>query len=65
MSLKFNSAVFGSKVKINSSGEAGVVTGYAQHQRSKGKQFFVEYVTGIGTYKESWFFEDQLTLIAA
>lgn len=60
MALKLNSAAFGTVVKIRVSGEQGVVTGFAQHQRVKSKQFFVEYQAADGRSTEAWFYEDQL-----
>lgn len=63
MALKLNSAVFGTEVAINQSGETGVVTGFASHQRVKSKQFFVEYRANDGCYREAWFHGDQLTEI--
>lgn len=61
--LSLNSTCFGVAVAIQSSGETGIVTGFAQHQRSKAKQFFVEYRGNDGCYREAWFFEDQLSVL--
>jgi hypothetical protein len=61
--LKANTSCFGKKVSITRSGETGTVTGFCIHQRSKGKQFFVEYTAGDGRAVDGWFFEDQLTML--
>lgn len=63
MTLKLNSTVFGVKVKIAVSGEIGKITGFAQHQRDKQKQFHVEYAGGDGRASCGWFYEDQLSEI--
>ena len=60
MTLKLNSTAVGTVVKIRASEEQGVVTGFAQHQRLKSKQFFVEYKAADGRASEAWFHEDQL-----
>ena len=63
MPLKLNSTAFGTKVKIAMTHECGVVTGFAQHQRDKQKQFHVEYAAADGRFVSGWFYEDQLTEI--
>jgi hypothetical protein len=61
--LKLNSTVFGVSVQITRSGEIGTVTGFAQHKRSKAKQFYVEYTNANGESSERWLFEDELTVV--
>lgn len=61
MALKLNSTAFGTKVAISDSGETGTVTAFAQYQRNKAKQFFVEFRGNDGCYREGWFYADQLT----
>lgn len=61
--LKPNSKCFGTHVRIFS-GERGIVAGYAQYQRTKVNQFYVEYVDGNGCAREAWFFADQLTVVS-
>lgn len=64
MPLKLNQSAFGTPVRVTISGEEGVVTGFACHQRSKSsKQFLVEYRDGRGCATQDWFHEDQLTEI--
>lgn len=64
MSLKLNSTAFGTKVKVTRSGEEGVITAFASYQRTKGaKQFFVEYTDAYGRAAETWFYEDELTVL--
>ena len=65
MSLKLNKTCFGTKVRIARSGEQGVVTGFAQHQRSKSPQFFIEYTDGNGCAHETWAHVDELEVVAS
>lgn len=62
MRLKLSRNTFDLPVKIKVSGEQGVITGYSQHKRSKGPQFYVEYKAADGRATDAWFFEDQLEI---
>lgn len=63
MALKTNTAVFGTPVRIKTSGEDGTITGFCRHQRSKQPQFFVEYKGGDGRFTQDWFYDDQLQVM--
>lgn len=65
MSLKLNRTAFGTRVQIAVSGEAGIVTGFALHMRSRtSNQFLVEYKGADGCAREAWFHQDQLEVLA-
>ena len=59
--LSANKTCFGKAVKITRSGEIGVITGFALHQRNRQPQFFVEYKAADGRAVDAWLYEDQIT----
>lgn len=59
-----NKTVFGTEVMIARSGEKGVVTAFARHQRTRPVQYFVEYTNAMGVASEEWFHEDQLSVVS-